>query len=103
MTKYRPIYFGVAGGLIIGVVTRLLFGVFAGHSLAGRVFWYVHWPEFAVIDKLSGLFPGHPERAYSFLLPLHFGYWLLIGALVGFVYFLIMPRRALKESDTHDA
>jgi hypothetical protein len=103
MAKFRPIYFGVAGGLIIGLVTRLLFGVFDGHSLAGRAFAFVHWPEFAVIEQLGGLFPGHPEQAWHFLLPVHFGYWLLIGASVGFLYFLVVPRRALKESDTHDA
>jgi hypothetical protein len=103
MAKFRPIYFGIAGGLIIGLVTRLLFGVFDGHSFAGRVFWYVHWPEFALVDKMHALFPAHPEQAYDYLTPLHFCYWLLIGALVGFLYFLVVPRRGLKESETHDA
>jgi len=67
--------------------TFMLFGAFERGSLVVKLFWGLHWPEIATVDWLTmRYYPHNTDQGLRFLVPVHLGYWCLLGALAGISY-----------------
>ena len=74
--------------------TFFLFGAFERGSLAFRVFWGIHWPETAVVERLTETYyPHNTDQGLVFLVPVHFGYWVIVGVAVAWIYCAARARR----------
>ena len=95
MPKLRTIIVGASTGFAVAFFTFFLFGAFEHGSLAFRVFWGIHWPETALVERLTETYyPNNTDQGLIFLVPVHFGYWIVLGVAAAWLYCVIQVRHA---------
>ena len=89
MLRIRHLAVGAAVGFFAAVVTLYLPGLLGRESICAKLYASIHWPVVRIVERLTDTyFHDNRDGGLLFWLPVHFGYWMCWGTLVGALYSL---------------